>query len=168
MMKCIVRILILLLLKNGVLCAKEPNDVTFLNGAMITHLVEKGPNNSYVPDVPNAAVSNQDNIFLYYANVGVMNPTKKKYDVELSCIDKKEHVLFRKVFQQTVHASDAPKLGVNTMKEAIITFTMNPKTGGMVPGQTNVLKDHQDYYMKLYFDKKLIGITEFRYYSYNK
>jgi hypothetical protein len=49
------------------------------------------------------------------------------------------------------------------MKLYELTLNMNPRPNALVKGQISPLKDDSNYLVKLFINKKLIGITPFHY-----
>ena len=54
-------------------------------------------------------------------------------------------------------------IGGDSLRGVTQTLGLNPKTGSMVKGQLIPLEAGNDYFIKLYFEQKLIGVTKFHY-----
>jgi hypothetical protein len=107
-------------------------------------------------------ITNKDNIMFYAARIVVINPTKKEYNVRMTCIDSKNNIVFNgsiKMLRSKIYSY------VDKDSIAFITqhLGLNPKQGAMVKGQRTPLVGNNDYYIKLYVENKLIGITKFYY-----
>ncbi|KTD81886.1 hypothetical protein [Legionella worsleiensis] len=105
--------------------------------------------------------SKKDSMILYYAIIGVINPTKKMYDVKIVCVDSKGNPVLQSTVKQSL-SGFTRHVGGDIIKEYTQTLSMDPKIGAMVKDQIVPLKNG-DYFIKLYFENKLIGITRFDY-----
>jgi len=108
-------------------------------------------------------VTSKDKIILYYANIGVMNPSHKKYNVEIIYLDSKSNVVIKGAYKTQLLDESLAHIGDDIIKNTLITVGLDPKPGAMVKGQLLPLKDNNDYYIKLFVEKKLIGVTKFHY-----
>ncbi|KTD35415.1 hypothetical protein Lmor_0862 [Legionella moravica] len=94
--------------------------------------------------------------------IGDINPTKKKYDVKIVCVDYKGTPILQGSVKRSLIGFTC-HIGGDIVKGYTQTLGLNPKLGAMVKDQVVPLKDG-DYCIKLYFENKLIGITKFNYY----
>lgn len=105
--------------------------------------------------------SNTDKHIFYYVNIGIINPTKKQYDVEYICIDKNGNSITQGTLKMNLAELEEWQLGKDTIRRSkLITFTVKPQ---LHANPKTSLKGDSNYYVKLYVDKKLIGFTEFHY-----
>ncbi|KTD81881.1 hypothetical protein [Legionella worsleiensis] len=105
--------------------------------------------------------SNNDSIIFYFAIIGVINPTKKMYDVKIVCVDSKGNPVLQGTVKRSL--SDFTRhVNGEIIKGYTQTLSMDPKIGAMVKDQIVPLKDG-DYYINLYFENQLIGVTKFHY-----
>lgn len=100
---------------------------------------------------------------IYYASVRVVNPTKKIYKVKIECVDELGKVVISGVVDRESYDVNESKYlgGKSSFIEA--KLVLDPKLGAMVPGQTEPLKGEHGYYVRLYVDDTLVGLTRFRY-----
>ena len=162
MKKIFGRKLLLLVLVNGLVNAGSIKDSVFVNRMLLSNSGMRAILNSISPGDDVEMITNKDDIILYYADIGIANPTKKKYGVEIICTDKKGNIVIQGAFKRMFDGLE-DHVGEDVVKGTLITVTLDPKPGAMAPGQLIPLKNHTDYYIKLFVEKKLIGITKFNY-----
>lgn len=139
------------------------NDNIFVNRMLLSNSENRVILNSISPGKNIEIFTNKDDIILYYADIGVINPTKKKYDIEIICVDKDDNAIIKGAFKREFILESERHIGANIMKKTLLIVTLDPKVGAMAPGQLTVLKAHNNYFIKLYIEKKLIGVTNFSY-----
>ena len=118
--------------------------------------------NSFSPGDSVDSFTNKDDIILYTADIGVVNPTKKKYNVKLICVDAKGHLILKGAVKRSL-AHFIRRVDGDVIKGYTQTFGLDPKAGILIKDQVSPLKNGENYFIKLYFENQLIGITRFRY-----
>ena len=108
-------------------------------------------------------IKSTDKIILYYANIGIINPTKKNYNVEIIYTNIKGNIVIKGAYKTIFSDQDGMNLNGDSIRNTLITVGLDPKPGAMVQGQLLALENNTDYYIKLFIEKKLIGITKFTY-----
>jgi hypothetical protein len=108
-------------------------------------------------------IKSTDKIILYYANVGIINPKNKKYSVRIICINNTGDVIIKGAYKTIFSDQDAISLKGESIRTTLITVGLDPKPNAMVQGQLLRLQNNTDYYIKLFIEKKLIGVTKFTY-----
>lgn len=146
--------------------AKDITDSVFIDTMFLTDSIVKVISNSYQPGHGVDSFTNKDDLIFYYAVIGVINPTKKKYNVEMVCVDSKGNTILQGTVKRSL-SGFTRHVGGDIIKGYTQTLGMDPKIGAMVEGQIAPLRNG-DYFIKLYFEKKLIGITKFNYYVIKK
>ncbi|MFI4918373.1 MAG: hypothetical protein ACHP65_02340, partial [Legionellales bacterium] len=91
-------------------------------------------------------VSNKDKIIFYSAVINILNPTKKKYDVELICVDSKNHMIFKGEKKRSLLRLE-DHMGNDIIKRIIQLLEFDPKPGAMVEGQLAPLENNRDYFI---------------------
>lgn len=162
MQKIIGRVFLLLALTSNVGNAGMLSDSVFVNRILVSNSAKRAILNSVSPGDNVARITNKDDMVLYYASVGVINPTKKKYNVEIICTDVNGEVVIQGEFKRLLSTLEE-HVGRDTVKRLLLVLTLDPKPGAMAPGQLMPLKDNMDYYVKLFIEKKLVGVTNFSY-----
>lgn len=162
MKKIFGRTLLLFVLMNGLGCARGLEDSIFVNRMLLSNSGTRAILNSISPGEDVEMITNKDDVILYYADIGILNPTKKNYSVEIICTDKKGNIVIKGAFKRMIDGEE-DIVGADVIKDTLITVTLDPKQGAMVPGQLIPLKNQTDYYIELFVEKKLIGITKFNY-----
>lgn len=162
MKKTIKRSLFLLVFISNLVTGANLSDAIFVNRIIISNTAKRAILNSISPGDNVAMISNKDDIMLYYADVGVLNPTKKKYNIEIICSDKKGNVVIQGSFKSPID-SLKNNISGDITQSLFQSLTLDPKVGAMVPSQLIPLKNHTDYYIKLFVEKQLIGISDFTY-----
>jgi hypothetical protein len=107
-------------------------------------------------------ITSKDKIIYYIANIGVINPTKKYYHVKIICVDSNgKTVITGKV--KRLLSGFSYQVGGEAVKGYEQTLGLDPKPGAMVKGQLIPLESGHAYFIKLFVENKLIGLTRFKY-----
>ena len=154
--------LILLTFICGVVNAKMIRDSIFISNMFLTNSAIQVLSNSFNPGRSVDSFTNKDNLILYTADIGVINPTKKRYFVEVICVDSKGNIVLKGAVRRTLSGFSRRVEG-DIIKGYTQTLGMDPKVGAMVSDQLAPLKNGENYFIKLYFEHKLIGVTRFSY-----
>lgn len=105
--------------------------------------------------------TNRDNTIFYTADIGIINPIKKYYLIEIDCINS----IGKRVFKEST--KEPLKFKTNIQNDVLARLVkqveLNPKSGAMVEGQFALLESGNDYFIRLYVDNKLIGLSKFHY-----
>ncbi|KTD81772.1 hypothetical protein [Legionella worsleiensis] len=141
--------------------ATAVKDGVFIDTMILTDYVVNDFSKSDESGKRTDSFSKNDPIIFYYAIIGVINPTKKMYDVKVVCVDSKGNPVLQSTVKQSL-SGFTRHVGGDIIKGYTQTLSMDPKVGAMVKDQIVPLKNG-DYYIKLYFENKLIGITRFDY-----
>lgn len=155
-------VFLLFLLINGSAIAGNETDVVFIDRMMISDKIVTGLLNAKSPKHSVWTFRNQDEIIFYYASLGIINPTKKKYTLNLLCVDRNGNTVISVILNSDFTKSQAYHLAKDRIVLEPITLVLDPKKDILVKGQLIKLENNTRYFIKLYFEKKLIGITEFR------
>jgi hypothetical protein len=159
LLKCILPLLLLVNFINNV---QASTDLIFVDRMMISNSI-KNKSNKIKPNSSNWYLSNEDQDIFYYAQIGIINPTATQYEIKLVCIDEEGIPIFRKNFKVALTKFSGYQQEKNTIKLYELTLNLNPKPNALVKGQIAPLKDDNNYLVKLFINKKLIGITQFHY-----
>jgi hypothetical protein len=106
-------------------------------------------------------VINKDKLIWYHADIGIVNPTKKKYEIEINCVDSKGKIVFKGILKRSFGIKD--DVDGEVISRVTQTLGLDPKSGAIVKGQLIPLENNNDYFIKLYVEKNLIGVTKFHY-----
>lgn len=151
-----------LLLMTTIGYAKVPNDTIVINRAFMSNILEKIIFDEYLPGKDIETFTDKDKGIFYYIYLGVINPTKEKYQIEIICVDNKNNVIFKKSTERKL-MEYSNYIGEDLLKNQDQIFKLNTKLGAMVEGQVTPLKDGNMYFIKLYIEKKLMGVSMFSY-----
>jgi hypothetical protein len=162
-MKKIVKIgMVLLVLIFNLQRLEASSDIVFVDRMMTSSVVVKRLNLS-LPKWSDWTFRDTDKIIFYYANIGVINPSKKSYNIEIVCTDIKGNPIIKSSLKKDFSEFSEYNIGKDKVRNGIITLILDPKPGGMVKGQLLPLENGKDYFIKIYFEKQLIGVTQFDY-----
>jgi len=157
--------LMFLMLVFGTSFAQEHHDCPYLLGVSMSNAAERITSSIYEPLNNVNSFSDKDKTIFYSADIGIINPAKKKYRFKIVCIDRKGKVIFKGLLNRSDFIKD--KIGVDKIIRLTQQLELKTAPGAMAYGQTVPLESGQDYFVKLYVDKKLIAVTKFSY-SINK
>lgn len=155
--------LLVLILASNIGIVKANTDIVFVDRMMISNAVEKNISHLSLPIRSSWTFRNTDKVIFYYANIGVINSSKKNYDLEITCIDMKGNTVITKKINKNFTEFLAYHVDRETLRNGEVTLTLNPKSGAMVKGQLKPLENDKNYFIKVFFEKKLVGVTEFHY-----
>ena len=162
-MRKIIRYAVLLLaFVSGSGYPDKINDAVFTANMIVSDVPDTLGGWEYKPGDNVEVFSNQDEIIYYEANIGVINPTKKKYRLEIICIDSKGKVIIQGVINRSLDENKG-QINEYVIRGVTQTLGLDPKPGALVAGQLFPLESGHDYFIQLYFEKKLIGVTKFHY-----
>jgi hypothetical protein len=156
-------IALLFLLVSGFSNANTLHDTVVINTSVLSNSGMRAILNSISPGPSVEMITNKNDIILYYAEIGIINPTKKKYAIKITCVDTTGNVIIKGSFQRELSSELKRNIGTDLMKSTLFIVTLDPKVGAMAPGQLIPLKSHNEYYIKLFVENKLIGISHFNY-----
>lgn len=120
------------------------------------------------PGTVTRTVSSNDAIAFYFAAIRVINPGKKKFEVKLECVDSSGQLIIGNTSTKEVHALTESKYMEGKSGYLETSLGLNPAVDAVVPGQKMTLKNEEEYYIRLFIDDKLVGLTKFRYFIKNK
>ena len=152
-------ILFVLLGSNGILWAAE-NEI-FIGRLYISNTLEKITYDIISPGDSVETITNKDKVLFYHSRIVILNPTKKKYHIEVHCVDNKDRLVFKGVRDRALKYYD--HLGDDVIAQIIQQLEMDPRSGAMIEEQKMPLENDSDYFFKLYVDQRLIGITRIHY-----
>jgi hypothetical protein len=164
MKKIMITIFFILTLLSNLSSAKSDNDIFYINRVIISNSKIDLPFNTITPGTNQEIITNNDDVIFYYANIGVINPTKKKYTVEIVCVDKNNKTFVKEKFERKLQSQIVKYIGENGLKFTLITVSFDPKVGALVQGQRIPFHHHDEYFIKLFIDNKLIAVSSFLYY----
>ncbi len=162
MIKVIKKGIFLLLFINIIVYAKTPNNSVVIDRMLMSNTLKKITFEDYLPGKNKYTFTNKDKNIVYYVYFGIINSTKEKYEIELFCIDTKSNIIFKESIERTL-VEFPDYMGEDIIKNQDQMLLLDPKPGAMVKGQLMPLKDGNSYYIKLYIDKKLSGVSKFTY-----
>ncbi len=155
------RLLILALL-SFIKIARADSDIIFIDRLMMDKSISALSKKVVKTDT--WRFSSEDKSIYYYAKFGIINPTKNQYDVDYICINKKGTPITQGTLKTKLAMSEVFSLGKEIMRESeFVTTNLFPKINKIAEGPSASLDNGNDYYMKLYVDKKLIAISHFQY-----
>lgn len=161
-MKKTIRIgLILFVFLTCVKNLEAGTDIVFIERVIVSNSAEKITYNSNDPGDSIETFTNKDKLIWYSTDIGIINPTKKKYEIEISCIDSKGKIVFKGIVKRSFSIKDDANGEV--IRRLVQELGLDPKPGAMVEGQLIPLKNNSDYFIRLYVEKNLIGVTKFHY-----
>ena len=155
---------VMLILLSNFSSAETNNDVVYVNRMIISNSERDLPLNSIAPGMNKEIITNKDDVIFYYADIGVINPTKKKYTVEIIFVDKNNRTFVKGKFERKLKSITIQHIGKNVLKSTLLTFSFDPKVGALVQGQRIPFHHHDEYFIKLFIDNKLIAVSSFLYY----
>lgn len=115
------------------------------------------------PGTVTRTITSANKTALYYASLRILNPTKKTYEIKIECIDEIGNPVIEGVVQRELFPVTESKYLESKSGYVEVTMGLNPKPGAMVPGQHKALKNGEGYFVRLYVENKLIGLSHFRY-----
>lgn len=155
---CIVAVLICLFGNSS-----AANENVYVDRIFVSHSSLKDIANNNIPNGTVYTFDSMDKTISFYASIGVTNPKKEKYEVELRCVDKQGALVIKKIWKKDISEFTSHRVGNDIIKEQIYAITLDPREGKMVQGQRIPLENLHQYDIKLYFERKLIGLTGFGY-----
>lgn len=153
---------ILLSLSAAIASAKTTNDTVVVAEAVIsndTMLVMTG--STALPKNVVRSLSSKDKIIYFYSSLLVLNPTKDVYEGRIECVDKMGKTIIGADIQRKIYGKNA--IGEDAIGKLEITLGLDPKPGSIIKGQTEPLKDGEEYYIRTYISGALVGISGFSY-----
>ncbi|MCL9685787.1 hypothetical protein [Legionella maioricensis] len=162
MIKIIKETIFLLLFIVTIGYAKTPNDSVVINRVLISNTAKKIIFDVYAPGKDVHIFTNKDKKIFYYVYFGIINPTKKKYQIEIICVDKKDNIVFQEATERTL-IKYPDYIGEDIVKNQEQMLWLDPTPGAIVKGQRLPLKSDNDYFIELYIEKKLVGVSRFTY-----
>lgn len=115
------------------------------------------------PNDVTRTVRNTDKIIFYYASIRIVNPQKQKYAVEIECIDENGDTVIASETMKEIFSINESKYLDGKSGYIETSLGLEPRVGAMVSGQKKSLKPGATYFIRLYVEKRLIGLTQFRY-----
>ncbi len=149
----------------GFLCIADAGNPVIDNAYVMSTIVS----NSYelvtydvlVPGDSVETITSKDKVMFYEMVIGINNPTKKKYSIEIVCVDSKDKIIFRGAVKRSFELKDEFEGG--NLFRLVQQLEFHPKAGTLIAGQLYPLEPGNDYFIKFYFENKLLGITKFNY-----
>lgn len=111
-------------------------------------------------------INSKDSIIYYMAHIGVINPSKKKYNVKITCKNAEGKVVLVGEVQRTF-SGYTNKLGENILHVYEQTLGLYWKPNALINGQ-NFPLETGDYYIILMVENTILGITKFHYEKLDK
>jgi hypothetical protein len=162
-MKKIIKYALPLLLLVASIGSAKNSDVIIVEGIVLSNSVEPSiDNNTFTPGHSVQKITNKDDIIFYRSNIAVINPTKKKYNIKLLCVDSKDNIIYKGSLKMSLEKING-HVEKNIIGRAAQHLGLDPKPGAMIKGQINPLVNNNVYYIKLYVENKLLGLTKFHY-----
>ena len=115
------------------------------------------------PENYTRVIMSDANIALYYASIKVLNPSKENYNVKIQCQDRKGATVIEGKYKLPLSLTKSETLGEDSINYIETTLGLYPQPGKRVPGQRMALKNEETYFVKLWVEGKLVGLTSFRY-----
>ncbi len=137
------------------------DDVVLLLRLIISNSSEFIAYDNIHPGDSVGTLTSKDKVIFYSTDIGVINPTQKKYEIEIICVDSDNKIIFRDSVKRPLTITE--KMGADTIGRLAQNLELDPTPGAIVNGQLSALVNNKDYFVKLFFDKKLIGVTKFHY-----
>lgn len=162
MKKIFKRGLILFVLITKVFSVQAKSDTIFIDRMLMGNSTGVHFFNPFIPEKSIDFFRAKDEIIYYVANISIINPTKKTYRIGIFCVDSRGKLVFKAIVKRALCDYEY-KLGKDTIKGVSQTLGLEPKPGAIIKGQFMPLESDKDYYIKLYVEKKLIGLSKFHY-----
>lgn len=156
-------VLFFLIAKNANLLAM--NNHVFIDRMLVSNSTESSSANLLLPLESADVITDKDELIYYVANLGIINPTKNRYDADIICVDSNNNIIFKETVKPSF-AGYEYQLAGDTIKDITYKLKINLKSGEKGMNQLISFKKGENYFIKLYFDKNLIGITNFQYIVY--
>lgn len=122
--------LLLMALGSGIGYADSVNDIVFTEGIiltnttwLITFYTKPGDNIE--------TFTNKDKVIYYEATIGVINPTKKFYGVEIICVDSKDNIVLKGPVKRSLGMDDG-NIGEDIVRRVVQTLGLDPKPSVLV------------------------------------
>lgn len=142
------------------------NDAVYVDRMLISGSIIRNSQGTLIPKFSQWSFSDKDKIIFYAANIGIINPSKKLYEVKYVCIDVNGRIIFQgeDKIELTEPSTKYVYLDKNKISQPkMVTFSLKPQRGVLVRGQVQPLESNKDYYVQLFVEKKLIGLSQFSY-----
>ena len=163
MKKILKSFVLLLVLVINTECVAKNRDIVFVDRIIVSYTLETILSDPLMPRDSAEGVTSEDDIMYYVAKIGVINPTKKEYNIKILCVDNNGRVVLKRTEKRSLPSLYNENSSEDVIRSVTQTLSLDPKPGAMVSGQIFPLEDDKDYYIQLYFEKKLLGITTFHY-----
>jgi hypothetical protein len=107
-------------------------------------------------------VTSRAKIVFFYTSMRVINPTKEEYEIHIECVDSGDRIVIDVRTTQKISRREVSMAGDKTYSiEA--RLGLDPRLGVLVPGQKIPLEGGGNYFVRIFVDDKLIGLSTFRY-----
>ena len=163
MKKIVPSLFLFLILLGPFYEAKAENNRVVVDRMFLSKFPEQSVSNSNLPMQHGELFTNEDKIISYHVDIGVINPTKKYYEIEFICIDRKGNEVIKKNFKQDISLFTQYSMGKDILRKGVVSLTLNPTPDFLVEDQRIVLQNKKDYFVKFYVEKELVGISRFHY-----
>ena len=162
-MKKIIRRGLLFLVLLGIMGSAKPNsDIFIIERILLCNSLRENANNTITPGDSVEVITNKDEIIYYSANIGVINSTKEKYGFKIICVDSKNNIIFGDTAKVSLYKKKE-RIGKDSIRHVLLYLRLDPEPGAIVEGRLLPWENDNDYYIKLYFENKLMGVTKFHY-----
>lgn len=156
--------MLFVILMNNAFGAEVINDVFFIDRLLMSDSLGNVQGSYKLPKRNILKFNNKSKNIFYYANIGILNPRKKEYLVEYFCVDGHGNMIFHR--EEKIKISQWRKTFFEkdtSIVSGTIDFAFNPMENSLIIGQFIPLLSGKNYFIKLYIEKQLIGLTEFIY-----
>lgn len=142
--------------------AKTSNDTIVVERIILSNSVAKAADDKIHPGNPVEVITSKDELIYYSASIGVINPTKKRYRFKIICVDSEDRIIFGGSDQEFLNERTY-HFGDDIMRDLPLYLRLDPMPGAIVQGRLLAWENNNDYFIKLFFEKKLIAVTKFHY-----
>lgn len=160
-MKLTTRIFLLFSLFSTVSYGEKFESIT-VSKLILSNSIERINNDSMLPGDLVETISNKDDVIYYSADISVINPKKKKYNFKISCEDFSGNIIYEGTDTVSLYKK-TQKIGKDFFAYTRLYLRLDTEPGSFVDGQLLTWENDKDYYIKLYFEEKMIGLTKFHY-----
>ncbi|WP_143133484.1 hypothetical protein [Pseudoduganella namucuonensis] len=108
-------------------------------------------------------IRSTDKTALFYASLKIIAPKKERYSIKIDCVGEDGNPLIAGTVNREIFSVNKAKYQNGEIAQIEVSMGLDPKSGAMVPGQIRPMRNDENYFIRLYVDDKIVGLTSFRY-----
>lgn len=143
MKNTIIRGLLFFVLSSCMESINASSNVVFVGRIIVSNTAERITYDVIDPGKSVETITNNDTVIFYDADIGVINPTKKKYGIKILCTDKNGKNIFKGSVNRSLSMGD--NVDGDIIGRIVQQLELDPKSGAMVEGQLAPLESGNDY-----------------------